>query len=65
MEEHVRFLKGMQVFGRNWPLVTYVVGTRPRPQVAAHAQAFFKRSKKEDALKPRRSIMDVTVKMMM
>ena len=39
-QEHVRFLKGLEVFGSNWKHVQYVVKTRSIGNIQAHANSF-------------------------
>jgi SHAQKYF class myb-like DNA-binding protein len=40
-EEHENFLKGHQIFGRKWNLISkYFVLTRSRIQVSSHAQKY-------------------------
>jgi hypothetical protein len=60
MEEHVRFLKGLQVFGPVWKHVAYVVRTRPANQVQTHGNSYMTRQKK-NGHRVKRSIHDMTL----
>lgn len=40
-DEHERFLKGLQLYGRSWKKVKKYVGTRSATQVRSHAQKYF------------------------
>jgi hypothetical protein len=59
--EHVRFLKGLQVFGSNWNHVAYVVKTRDAKDVQTHATSYLGRRKKPRELVRKRSIHDLTL----
>ena len=39
--EHDRFMKALQKYGKNWPLVQNAVKTRTLTQVRSHAQKLF------------------------
>ena len=39
--EHLRFLRGLRVYGRDWKQISRVVRTRDSRQVKSHAQKFF------------------------
>lgn len=43
LDEHVEFLQGLKLHGKNWKLVERHVPTRTGPQIRSHAQKFFKR----------------------
>ncbi len=60
-QEHVRFLKGLEVFGANWKHISYVVKTRTSKDVQIHANSYFGRQKKPRAELRKRSIHDITV----
>ena len=40
-DEHTRFLRGLELFGKNWTKVTEVVGSRTNIQVRSHAQKYY------------------------
>jgi len=42
-EEHDRFLRGLDVYGKKWTKVAEVVGTRSTVQVRSHAQKYFQK----------------------
>ena len=42
-DEHTRFLRGLELFGKNWTKVTDVVGSRTNIQVRSHAQTYFQK----------------------
>lgn len=44
-EEHERFLRGLNLFGKKWTKVAEVVGTRTTVQVRSHAQKYFQKVK--------------------
>ena len=46
--EHDRFLRGMELYGRNWSMVHKKVKTRTITQVRSHAQKVFQNMSKED-----------------
>ena len=42
-EEHTRFLRGLELFGKKWSKVADVVGSRTTIQVRSHAQKYLKK----------------------
>jgi SHAQKYF class myb-like DNA-binding protein len=46
--EHDRFLRGMELYGRNWSMVQKKVKTRTITQIRSHAQKVFQNMSKED-----------------
>ena len=40
-EEHLRFIKGLGIYGKNWKRVESFVSTRSGAQIRSHAQKFF------------------------
>lgn len=46
-QEHVLFIEGLKIFGKNWKKVESYIGTRTGTQIRSHAQKFFNRIKKE------------------
>ena len=42
-EEHNRFLRGLELYGKKWTKVADVVGTRTTVQVRSHAQKYFQK----------------------
>ncbi|EWM22603.1 myb-like dna-binding shaqkyf class family protein [Nannochloropsis gaditana] len=42
-QEHLAFLRGLRVYGRDWNKIQRLVGTRSQPQVRSHAQKYFQR----------------------
>ena len=42
-DEHARFLRGLEVFGKKWTKVADIVGSRTTVQVRSHAQKHFKK----------------------
>lgn len=45
-EEHNLFLKGMQMYGRKWKKISYLVKTRTDVQIRTHAQKYFQKINK-------------------
>lgn len=43
VEEHIKFLQGLKLHGKNWKQVEKFVQSRNGPQIRSHAQKFFKR----------------------
>lgn len=41
MEEHLRFLKALKIYGKEWRKVQQLVGSRTSTQARSHAQKFF------------------------
>ncbi|KAL4438118.1 hypothetical protein ABPG74_016897 [Tetrahymena malaccensis] len=48
-EEHLRFVKGLGMYGKNWKKVEEFVGTRSGAQIRSHAQKFFNKIQRENA----------------
>lgn len=46
-QEHVLFIEGLKIYGKNWKKVESYIGTRTGTQIRSHAQKFFNRIKKE------------------
>lgn len=46
-KEHVLFIEGLKMYGKNWKKVESFIGTRTGTQIRSHAQKFFNRIKKE------------------
>lgn len=46
-EEHELFLKGLEMFGRDWKKIESLVGTRTGPQIRSHAQKYFNKMGKD------------------
>jgi SHAQKYF class myb-like DNA-binding protein len=46
-KEHVLFIEGLKMYGKNWKKVENFIGTRTGTQIRSHAQKFFNRIKKE------------------
>ena len=46
--QHDRFMKGLELYGRNWTNVQKKVKTRSIVQIRSHAQKVFKNMSKED-----------------
>ena len=42
-EEHSLFLKGLQMYGKNWKKIQSLVKTRTNSQIRSHAQKFFEK----------------------
>lgn len=45
-DEHLRFLKALQNFGRNWRAISRQVITRSAIQIRSHAQKYFLKTEK-------------------
>ena len=43
-DEHELFLKGLQLYGRDWKKIEVLVGTRTGPQIRSHAQKIFQQN---------------------
>lgn len=46
-QEHLLFIEGLKIHGKNWKKVESFIGTRTGTQIRSHAQKFFNRIKKE------------------
>ena len=46
-QEHLLFIEGLKIYGKNWKKVESYIGTRTGTQIRSHAQKFFNRIKKE------------------
>ena len=46
-QEHILFIEGLKIYGKNWKKVESFIGTRTGTQIRSHAQKFFNRIKKE------------------
>ena len=46
-KEHILFIEGLKIYGKNWKKVESYIGTRTGTQIRSHAQKFFNRIKKE------------------
>lgn len=46
-EEHELFLKGLELYGRDWKNIEQLVGSRTGPQIRSHAQKYFNRLNKD------------------
>lgn len=47
-EEHQLFLKGLQLYNRQWRLIADLVKTRTVVQIRTHAQKYFMKMQKEN-----------------
>jgi SHAQKYF class myb-like DNA-binding protein len=59
-EEHDRFLRGLDVYGKKWTKVAEVVGTRSTVQVRSHAQKYFQKMVKGGNGSSREQIVNET-----
>ena len=46
-KEHILFIEGLKIYGKNWKKVESYIGTRTGTQIRSHAQKFFNRIRKE------------------
>jgi SHAQKYF class myb-like DNA-binding protein len=46
-KEHILFMEGLKIYGKNWKKVESYIGTRTGTQIRSHAQKFFNRIRKE------------------
>lgn len=46
-KEHILFIEGLKIYGKNWKKVEGYIGTRTGTQIRSHAQKFFNRIRKE------------------
>ena len=46
-KEHLLFIEGLKIYGKNWKKVESFIGTRTGTQIRSHAQKFFNRIRKE------------------
>ena len=49
-QEHAVFLQGLQKHGRNWTKIAVMIDTRTVVQVRSHAQKYFAKLKKMEAV---------------
>jgi SHAQKYF class myb-like DNA-binding protein len=57
--EHILFIEGLKIYGKNWKKVESYIGTRTGTQIRSHAQKFFNRIKKEyDTEDPSKYVID-------
>ena len=47
-EEHELFLKGLQIYNKQWKLIADMIKTRTVVQIRTHAQKYFQRLQKMD-----------------
>lgn len=47
-DEHERFLKALEKYGREWKKVEEIVGTKSSVQIRSHAQKYFLKASRED-----------------
>jgi len=47
-EEHELFLKGLQIYNKQWKLIADMIKTRTVVQIRTHAQKYFQRLHKMD-----------------
>lgn len=58
-KEHILFIEGLKIYGKNWKKVESYIGTRTGTQIRSHAQKFFNRIKKEyDTEDPSKYVID-------
>lgn len=50
MQEHSRFLEGLQRYGKNWRAIARLVSTRTANQARSHAQKYFLKAEKGGTL---------------
>eukprot|EP00347_Sterkiella_histriomuscorum_P012696 403367570 len=46
-DEHMKFLRGLKLYGKNWNQIQKYIGTRSCPQTRSHAQKFFRKMGKK------------------
>ena len=46
-KEHLLFIEGLKIHGKNWKKIENFIGTRTGTQIRSHAQKFFNRIRKE------------------
>lgn len=51
-DEHDLFLKGLQMYGKDWKMITNIVKTRSLVQIRTHAQKYFMRQEKLNPKRP-------------
>lgn len=51
--EHERFVKGLELYGREWKKVASLIPSRTVVQIRTHAQKYFQKLAKEQGLDPR------------
>mmetsp|Transcript_33414 Transcript_33414/g.48912 ORF Transcript_33414/g.48912 Transcript_33414/m.48912 type:complete len:304 (+) Transcript_33414:123-1034(+) len=51
-KEHEAFLKGLQLYGREWKQISKTIPTRTSAQIRSHAQKYFQKLSKDGGSKP-------------
>ena len=49
--EHLAFIEGIKMYGKNWKLVANYIGSRNSTQVRSHAQKYFLRETTKHAIR--------------
>jgi len=53
-EEHKQFLKGLQLYGKQWTLISDMIPSRTPVQIRSHAQKYFSKLRKKESLQRKR-----------